>query len=85
MDKAIQEKIKTASYSEQIQILNLVPDKWSGMHCSEYVFECLLWTLHEIKDVGQILAKPTPKKGKTITIETLHLVTHVYEDDNFSR
>ena len=25
------------------------------------------------------------KKGKTITTETLHLVTNVYEDDNFSR
>ena len=27
--KAIQGKLKTASYSEQIQILTLVPDKWS--------------------------------------------------------
>ena len=27
--KAIQEKLKTASYSEQIQVLTLVPDKWS--------------------------------------------------------
>ena len=25
------------------------------------------------------------KEGKTITTETLHLVTNVYEDDNFSR
>ena len=25
------------------------------------------------------------KKGKTITTETLHLVTNVFEDDNFSR
>ena len=55
------------------------------MYCSEYVFEYLLWTPHEIKKVGQILAKPAPKKGKTITTETLHLVIHVYEDDNFSR
>ena len=34
--KAMQEKLKTASYSEQIQILTLVPDKWSRMYCSEY-------------------------------------------------
>ena len=34
--KAMQEKLKTASYSEQIHILTLVPDKWSRMHCSEY-------------------------------------------------
>ena len=41
LHKAIQEKMKTASYSEQIQILTLVPDKWPRMYCSEYfnVFE----------------------------------------------
>ena len=84
---AMQKKSKTASYSEQIQILTLVPDKWSRMYCSEYfnVFEYLVWTSHEIKKVGGILAKPAPKKGKTITTETLYLVTIVYEDDNFSR
>ena len=36
LHKAMQEKIKTASYSKQIQILTLVPDKWSQMYCSEY-------------------------------------------------
>ena len=30
---AMQEKLKTASYTEQIQILTLVPDKWSRMYC----------------------------------------------------
>ena len=64
------------------------------MYCSEY-FNVLLtflilifyfvWTSNEIKKVGGILAKPAPKKGKTITTETLHLVTNVYEDANFSR
>ena len=29
LHEAMQEKLKTASYSEQIQILTLVPDKWS--------------------------------------------------------
>ena len=29
-------KIKTASYSEPIQILTLVPDKWSQMYCPKY-------------------------------------------------
>ena len=87
LHKAMQEKLKTASYSEQIQILTLVPDKWSQMYCWEYfnVFEYFVWTSHEIKKVGGILAKPTPKKGKTITTETLHPVTNVFEDDNFSR
>ena len=80
-------KMKAGSYSEQTQILTLVPDKWSQMYYLEYfnVFEYLVWTSHEIKKVGGILAKPAPKKGKAITTETLHLVTNVYEDDNFSR
>ena len=62
--KAMQAKLKTASYSERIQILTLVPDKW--MDCSEYfnVFEYLVWASHEIKTVGGILAKPASEKGK---------------------
>ena len=62
--KAMQEKLKTASYSEQIQILPVVPDKLSRMYCSEYfnVFEYLLSTSLDIKKGGGILSKPTPKK-----------------------
>ena len=87
LHKAMHEKLKTTSYSEQIQILTLVPGKWSRMYCSEYfnVIEYLVWASHETKKVGGILAKPAPKKGKTIVTETLHLVTNVYENDNFSR
>ena len=29
--------------------------------------------------------KPAPKKGKTVTTETIRLVTSVYKDDNFIR
>ena len=36
LHEAMQEKSKTASYSEPIQILTLVPDKWSRMYCSEH-------------------------------------------------
>ena len=87
LHEEMQEKLKAASYSQRIQILTLVPNKWSRMYCSEYfnAFEYLVWTPHEIKKVGGILEKPAPKKGKTITTETLHLETNVYEDDNFSR
>ena len=44
LPKVMQEKLKTESYSEQIQILTLVPDKWSRMYCSEYfnIFEYLV-------------------------------------------
>ena len=64
--EAMQEKLKTASYSQRIQILTLVPNKWSRMYCSEYfnVFEYLVLTSHEIKKVGGLLAKPAPKKRK---------------------
>ena len=57
------------------------------MYCSESFngFECLVWTSNEIKKVRAILEKPAPKKGKTLTTETLHLIKNVYEDENFSR
>ena len=42
-------------------------------------------TLFELEKVGGILVKPAAKKGKTVTTETLRLVTNVYEDENFSR
>ena len=79
LHEAMQEKLKTASYSEQIQILILVPEKWSRMYCSEYsnVFEYLVSTSHEIKKAGETLEKPAPKKST-------HLVTNVYQDDKFS-
>ena len=57
------------------------------MYCSEYfnVFEYLVWTTHEIKKVGKILAKPGLKEWKTITTETLQLIRNVYEDEKFSK
>ena len=64
LHEAMQEKLKTASYPEQMQILTLVPDKWSRMYFSEYfnVFGGLVGTSHEIKKVGGTLAKPAPTK-----------------------
>ena len=37
LHEGMQENSKTASYSEPIQILTLLPDKWSRMYCSEYL------------------------------------------------
>ena len=67
LHKAMQEKSKTASYLEPIQILTLVPDKWSRLYCLEYfnILEYLVWTSHEIKKVDEILAKPAPEKRKS--------------------
>ena len=66
LHEAMQGKWKTALYSEPIQIQNLVPDKWSRMYLSEYfnILEYLVWTLHEIKNIAEILAKPAPEKRK---------------------
>ena len=62
--EAKQEKIKTESYSKQIQILTLVLDKLSQKYCSDYfnVFKYLIQTAHEFKQVGKIL--PAPKMEK---------------------
>ena len=83
LHEAMQEKLKTASYSEQIQILTLVPE------CTVQNILMSLNTLFELHmkskkwlEYEQILLL---KKGKTITTETLYLATNVYEDDNYSR
>ena len=87
LHQAIQEKLKTESYSEQIQVLTQVPGKWSQMYCSEYVnvfnnlFQLHMKSKKQVKYEQNLLLE----KEKTITPETLHLETNVYEDDNFSR
>ena len=43
LHEAMQERLKAASYSEQIQILTLVPDKWSQMY-----FENILMSLNTL-------------------------------------
>ena len=66
MHEAMQEKFKIVSSSEEIQILTLVPDKWSQKYCSEgfNAFEYVVWTSDETIKIGEILAKPAPKKEK---------------------
>ena len=60
----------------------------NGLKCTAQNILMFLSTLFKVhmksKKVGGILAKPVLEKGKTITIETLHLVRNVYEGDNFS-
>ena len=41
--------------------------------------------LHEVKQEKLKRPKPAPKRGRANTTQKLHLVTNVYEDDNFSR
>ena len=57
-------KLKVNKWS--LSKITLVPNKWSWIYCSEYfnVLEYLVWTSHEIKKVGGILAKAATKKEK---------------------
>ena len=57
--EAMQKKFETASLSEKIQILPLVPDKWSRSTAQN-----ILNTFKKIKKVGGILAKSASKKRK---------------------
>ena len=65
---------------------------WYLINGLKYTVQNILMSLNTLfeiphwnqKSIGGILAKPVPKKGKTITNKTRHLITNVYEDDNFS-
>ena len=60
------EKLKTGSYPEKIQILTLIPDRWSQENASKQfdVSEYLIQTARELKKAGRIMTKPAPKKVK---------------------
>ena len=83
----MQEKLRAALYSEQIQILLLVLFK--GSRCTGQNILLSLNTLFELhmksNNLVQYQQNLLLKKEKTIAIEILHLVTNVYEDGNFSR
>ena len=82
LHKVMQEKLKTASYSEQIQILTLVHEctVQNILMSLNTLFQLHMKSKKQVKYQQNLL-----KKGKTFTTETLLLVTNVYEDDNFSR
>ena len=52
LQEAMKAKLKTATYPEKIQILTLVPDKWSRKYCAEYfnVSEYLIRTARELQN-----------------------------------
>ena len=68
---AMMEKLKTPSYPEKIQILALIPEKWSREYTSKLfdVSEYLIQTACELKKAGGILAKPASRKGKALPQE----------------
>ena len=87
MHAAMKEKLVTASNTEKLQILTLVPDSWSRKYCSEHfrVSEYLIRSERELKQRKGILAQPSHKKGKAMAQEIIDLVHAFYEDDEYSR
>lgn len=83
----MKEKLINATTHEQIQIITLSPDSWSRQFVSKFfqVSEYVVRTARELKKVSGILSKPGPKRGKSISEETLELVLQFYENDEFSR
>ena len=78
----MQEKLKQHHIQNKIQILTLVPG---------YTVQIILMPLNTLFELHMKSKKQVEyyqnlllKKEKTIITETLHLVTNVYEDDNFS-
>ena len=60
----MKEKLVTASNTEKLQILTLLPDSWSPNYCSEYfgVSEYLIQSTRELKQRKRILSQPSKKK-----------------------
>ena len=87
MHAAMKEKLVTASNTEKLQILTLVPDSWSRKYCSEHfrVSEYLIRSERELKQRKGILAQPSHKKGKAMAQEIIDLVHAFYDDDEYSR
>ena len=82
----MKEKLINASTPEQIQITTLPPDSWSRDYCSNFfqVSEYVVRTARELKKVSGILSNPAPKKGKSISPETVEVVLQLYKNDEFS-
>ena len=61
---AMKEKLVTASNTEKLQILTLLPDSWSPNYCSEYfgVSEYLIQSARELKQRKRIFSQPSKKK-----------------------
>ena len=64
----MKEKLVTASNTEKLQILTLVPDSCSRKYCSEYfgVSVYLIRSARELQQRKWILAQPSQKKGKAM-------------------
>ena len=73
--------------SQKVQILTLVPESWSQKKvATEFqVTECMVKQARKLKGEKGIQAIPDPKKGNTLSENTVKLVTDFYQNDENSR
>ena len=67
------DKLKEADYHTKVQILTLTPTSWSRKYAAEYfnVSEYLIRTARNLRQEKGIISKPEPKRGKSLSAETL--------------
>jgi hypothetical protein len=87
MISLLKEKTLSVGRSQKIQILTLAPESWSkDKVVNEFkVSEYMVRQARKLKQEKGILAIPDPKKGKTLSENTVKLVTDFYENDENSR
>ena len=78
LHEVMHKKLKTASFSEKIQIYTLVQNILMSLNT---LFELHMKSKKQVDYQQNLLLR----KRKTITPERLHLITNVYEDDNFRK
>ena len=83
----LKEKYSTASRSEKLQILTIVPKSWS-LRKIESEFGASNFMAREAKQLVRekgIFSTPNPKPGRSLPQTSIDVVVHFYESDENSR
>ena len=85
--KQLKEKFSTATRSEKIQILTVLPKSWSIRKIQQEfgTSNFMARKAKELVDRKGILTTPDPKPGHCLAETTVDLVCNFYESDNISR
>lgn len=83
----LKEKFPTATRSEKIQILTVLPKSWSVKRIQEE-FDATNFMAQQAKELVKnkgVLAIPDLKRGHALAEQTVHLVHSFYQSDEVSR
>ena len=80
----LKEKYSTASRSEKLQILTIVPKSWS-LRKIESEFGASNFMARKAKQLVRIFSTPNPKPGRSLPQTSIDVVVHFYESDENSR